>query len=177
MAPGKTPAPAARRGMALIDAGTKSQFSDSQLDFQRRAFPAFSTTGRTLSILFSRSGARAARPRVSKNLTRRPRTIKSPRPLDSGTEVTAIQTLARLRMSQRTSRSVVECGGPPPLSCARGDYEPPKARARSIAVLKSPQSKRWRDCGWASEPRGASAHSPPLSCAHRPHESSEILHR
>jgi hypothetical protein len=40
-------------------------------------------------------------------------------------------------------------------SCARDAHEPPKALVRSTAVLKSPQSKRWRDCEWTTVPRGA----------------------
>jgi hypothetical protein len=39
----------------------------------------------------------------------------------------------------------VECGGPPPLSRARHAEEVVETFVRPKAVLKSPQSRRWRD--------------------------------
>jgi len=74
---------------------------------------------------------------------------------NSGAEVTALQTLARLRCGLGFAQRL-ECDA---FTAAFGRTMRPRTNANlrpgGTAVLKSPHAKRWRDCGAASDSRSA----------------------
>jgi len=84
-----------------------------------------------------------------------PRFIGNHRPFQSGAEATAIQTLARWRRASKPRAASGVRRVDRRFSTHARSASHRKTLARAKAVLKPPQSRRWRVGGGASKPRVA----------------------